>query len=219
MRSIKAIIFDLDGVLVDTAKYHYLAWKRLAEELNIEFSIEDNERLKGVSRMNSLEIILGIGGITLDNDAKIKLADKKNIWYVEYISKLTPADILPGVIDFLKSIKINGLKIALGSASKNSMLILNNLKLTDYFDAIIDGTKVSSTKPNPEVFLKGALALEVLPCQCIVFEDAQAGIDAAINAGMYCIGIGSKNILKKANLVLSGFSNMTFDKLELLSDY
>ncbi|MBU3200411.1 beta-phosphoglucomutase [Clostridium estertheticum] len=218
MRSIKAMIFDLDGVLVDTAKYHYLAWKRLAEELNIEFSIEDNERLKGVSRMKSLEIILEIGSITLDNDAKIKLADKKNIWYVEYISKLTPADILPGVIDFLKSIKINGLKIALGSASKNSMLILNNLKLTDYFDVIIDGTKVSSAKPNPEVFLKGALALEVLPCQCIVFEDAQAGIDAAINAGMYCIGIGSKNILKKANLVLSGFSNMTFDKLELLSD-
>ncbi|MBU3170559.1 beta-phosphoglucomutase [Clostridium estertheticum] len=218
MRNIKAIIFDLDGVLVATAKYHYLAWKRLAKDLNIEFSIEDNERLKGVSRMNSLDIILDIGGLTLDNDAKIKLADKKNIWYVEYISKLTPADILPGVIDFLESIKINGLKIALGSASKNSMLILKNLKLTDYFDAIIDGTKVSSTKPNPEVFLKGALALNTPPCQCIVFEDAQSGIDAAINAGMYCIGIGSKNILKKANLVLSGFSDMTFDKLGLLID-
>ncbi|APC39365.1 beta-phosphoglucomutase [Clostridium estertheticum] len=218
MRNIKAIIFDLDGVLVATAKYHYLAWKRLAKELNIEFSIEDNERLKGVSRMNSLDIILDIGGLTLDNDAKIKLAAKKNIWYVEYISKLTPADILPGVIDFLESIKINGLKIALGSASRNSMLILKNLKLTDYFDAIIDGTKVSSTKPNPEVFLKGAFALNTPPCQCIVFEDAQSGIDAAINAGMYCIGIGSKNILKKANLVLSGFSDMTFDKLELLID-
>ncbi|MBX4268346.1 beta-phosphoglucomutase [Clostridium estertheticum] len=218
MRNIKAIIFDLDGVLVATAKYHYLAWKRLAKELNIEFSIEDNERLKGVSRMNSLDIILDIGGLTLDNDAKIKLADKKNIWYVEYISKLTPADILPGVIDFLESIKINGLKIALGSASRNSMLILKNLKLTDYFDAIIDGTKVSSTKPNPEVFLKGALALNTPPCQCIVFEDAQSGIDAAINAGMYCIGIGSKNILKKANLVLSGFSDITFDKLRLLID-
>ncbi|MBU3160006.1 beta-phosphoglucomutase [Clostridium frigoris] len=215
MHNIKAIIFDLDGVLVDTAKYHYLAWKRLAQELNIEFSIEDNERLKGVSRMNSLEIILEIGNITLDDDTKIKLAEKKNIWYVEYISKLTPADILPGVIDFIESIKANGLKIALGSASKNSMLILTNLKLTDYFDAIIDGTKVSSAKPNPEVFLKGALELNIPPCQCIVFEDAQAGIDAAINAGMYCIGIGSKNRLKKANLVLSGFSNMTFDKLGL----
>ncbi|MBX4260260.1 beta-phosphoglucomutase [Clostridium estertheticum] len=218
MRNIKAIIFDLDGVLVATAKYHYLAWKRLAKELDIEFSIEDNERLKGVSRMNSLDIILGIGNIKLDNDAKIKLAEKKNSWYVEYISKLTPTDIMPGVIEFIESIKSNGIKIALGSASKNSMLILNNLKLTDYFDAIIDGTKVSSAKPNPEVFLEGALAINIPPCQCIVFEDAQAGIDAAINAGMYCIGIGSKNTLKKANLVLSGFSDMTFDKLGLLID-
>ena len=215
MHNIKAVIFDLDGVLVDTAKYHYLAWKRLAEELNIEFSLQDNERLKGVSRMQSLEIILEIGNITLDYDTKIELAEKKNIWYVEYISKLTPKDILPGVIGFLKSIKVDGIKIALGSASKNSMLILNKLNLTNYFDAIIDGTKVSKAKPDPEVFLKGAEALKVLPSECIVFEDAEAGVEAAINAGMYCIGIGSKNILKKANLVLSGFSDMTFDKLKL----
>ncbi|MCB2294981.1 beta-phosphoglucomutase [Clostridium algoriphilum] len=215
MYNIKAIIFDLDGVLVATSKYHYLAWKRLAQELNIEFTIEENERLKGVSRMNSLEIILEIGNITLDDDTKIELAEKKNTWYVEYISKLTPTDILPGVIDFIESVKESNLKIALGSASKNSMLILNKLNLTHYFDAIIDGTKVSRAKPDPEVFLKGAQALKVLPCQCIVFEDAQAGIDAAINAGMLSIGIGSKDILKKANLVLSGFSNIIFDKLEL----
>ena len=215
MKNIKAIIFDLDGVLVDTAKYHYLAWNRLAEQLNIKFSIEDNERLKGVSRMNSLDIILELGNIKLDDNIKTELAEKKNAWYVEYISKLTPADILPGAIGFIKSVKANGMKIALGSASKNSMLILNNLKLTDYFDAIIDGTKVSSAKPNPEVFLKGALALNIPPCQCIVFEDAKAGIDAAINAGMHCIGIGSKNILKKADLVFPGFSNMTFDTLGL----
>ncbi|MBU3181072.1 beta-phosphoglucomutase [Clostridium psychrophilum] len=215
MDNIKAIIFDLDGVLVNTAKYHYLAWKRLAKELNIDFTIEDNERLKGVSRMKSLDIILEIGNITLDDDTKNELAQKKNAWYVEYISKLTPADILPGVIVFLKSIKANGIKIALGSASKNSMLILTKLKLKDYFDAIIDGTKVSKAKPDPEVFLKGALELNVLPCQCIVFEDAQAGIDAAINGGMLAIGIGSKDILKKANLVLPGFSNIIFDNLEL----
>ena len=215
MHNIKAIIFDLDGVLVATAKYHYLAWKRLAKELNIDFTIEDNERLKGVSRMKSLDIILEIGNITLDDDTKNELAQKKNAWYVEYISKLTPADILPGVIVFLKSLKAKGLKIALGSASKNTMLILNKLELTDYFDAIIDGTKVSKAKPDPEVFLKGALELNVLPCQCIVFEDAEAGIDAAINAGMFSIGIGSKDILKKANLVLPGFSNIIFDNLEL----
>jgi beta-phosphoglucomutase len=215
MHNIKAVIFDLDGVLVDTAKYHYLAWKRLAEELGIEFSIEDNERLKGVSRMQSLEIILEIGNTKLDPDRKIEVAEKKNAWYVEYISKLTPEDILPGVIGFLKSIKANNIKVALGSASKNSMLILDSLNLTSYFDAIIDGTKVSKAKPHPEVFLKGAEALNVLPNQCIVFEDAEAGVEAAINAGMYCIGIGSKDILKKAHLVLSGFSDTTFDKLEL----
>jgi beta-phosphoglucomutase len=215
MHNIKAFIFDLDGVLVDTAKYHYLAWKRLAEELSIDFSEEDNERLKGVSRMQSLEIILEIGNTILDYDTKIELAEKKNIWYVEYISKLTPEDILPGVIDFLESTKANRIKIALGSASKNSMLILDKLNLTNYFNAIIDGTKVSKAKPDPEVFLKGAEALKVLPSQCIVFEDAEAGVEAAINAGMYCIGIGSKNILKKAHSVLSGFADMTFDKLKL----
>jgi len=215
MHNIKAIIFDLDGVLVDTAKYHYLAWKQLAEELNIKFSLQDNERLKGVSRMQSLEIILDLGNMTLDPATKINLAEKKNIWYVEYISKLTPDDILPGVISFLKSTKVDSIKLALGSASKNSMLILNKLNLTDYFDAIIDGTKVSKAKPDPEVFLKGAEALNVLPSECIVFEDAEAGVEAAINAGMYCIGIGSKNILKKAHLVFSGFSDITFDKLKL----
>ena len=215
MHNIKAIIFDLDGVLVNTAKYHYLAWKRLAQELSIEFSLQDNERLKGVSRMQSLDIILEIGNTTLDYNTKIELAQKKNIWYVEYISELTPKDILPGVIDFLESLKVDSIKIALGSASKNSMLILDKLNLTNYFDAIIDGTKVSKAKPDPEVFLKGAEALNVLPSECIVFEDAQAGVEAAINAGMYCIGIGSKNILKKAHLVLSGFSDMTFDKLKL----
>lgn len=215
MHNIKAFIFDLDGVLVDTAKYHFLAWKRLADELNIEFSVEDNEKLKGVSRMQSLEIILELGNITLDHDVKIELAEKKNIWYVEYISKLTPEDILPGVIGFLESAKANCIKVALGSASKNSMLILESLNLTNYFDAIIDGTKVSKAKPDPEVFLKGAEALNVSPNQCIVFEDAESGVEAAINAGMQCIGIGSKNILKKAHLVLSGFSDMTFDKLAL----
>jgi beta-phosphoglucomutase len=215
MQNIKAVIFDLDGVLVDTAKYHYLAWKRLAQELNIEFSLQDNERLKGVSRMQSLNIILEIGNITLDTDTKIELAQKKNIWYVEYISELTPKDILPGVIGFLESIKTDSIKVALGSASKNSMLILEKLNLTNYFDAIIDGTKVSKAKPDPEVFLKGAEALKVLPSECIVFEDATAGVEAAINAGMYCIGIGSENILKKAHLVISGFSDMTFDKIRL----
>jgi len=214
MYNIKAVIFDLDGVLVNTAKFHYLAWQRLATELNIKFCAQDNELLKGVSRMQSLDIILGLDNVTVDCDTKIELAQKKNGWYVEYISKLTPKDVLPGVISFLESLKLNNIKIALGSASKNTVLILNKLHLTNYFDVIIDGTKVSRSKPDPEVFLKGARELNLLPNECIVFEDAQSGVEAALSAGMYCIGIGTKDILKKANLVLPGFSGMTFDKLK-----
>ncbi|MCY6484866.1 beta-phosphoglucomutase [Clostridium aestuarii] len=216
MTKIKACIFDLDGVLVDTAKYHFLAWKKLADELNIEFTKKHNERLKGVSRMRSLEIILEIGGIKLDDETKLQLAEKKNSWYVAYISKLTADEILPGVEEFLKLAKSNNLKLALGSASKNSMLILNNLKLVDYFDSIIDGTKVSKAKPNPEVFLKGAAELKIKPEHCVVFEDAEAGIEAAVNAGMHSIGIGSPEILSKADLVISGLHEMNLDKLCVL---
>lgn len=216
MNNIKACLFDLDGVIVDTAKYHFLAWKRLADELNIEFTEKDNERLKGVSRMRSLEIILEIGQVNLDEETKNNLAAKKNDWYVEYISKLTPDEILPGAKEFLKLARENNMKIALGSASKNSMLILNKLDLVDCFDAIIDGTKVSKAKPNPEVFLKGAEALNVEPNHCVVFEDAEAGIEAAINAGMYSVGIGSPEILNKANFIISGLHEMDLSKLNSL---
>lgn len=217
MQNITACIFDLDGVLVDTAKYHYLAWKKLANELNIEFGKEHNEKLKGVSRMRSLEIILELGGIELDDDTKIKLAEKKNAWYVEYISKLKADEILPGVIEFLETAKANNFKLALGSASKNSMLILEKLNLIEYFDAIIDGTKVTKAKPDPEVFLRGAEELNVSPENCVVFEDAEAGIEAAVNAGMYSIGIGSPDILNKANFVISGLNEMTLEKLSQLN--
>lgn len=216
MGEIKACLFDLDGVLVDTAKYHFLAWKRLADELNIKFTKEDNERLKGVSRMRSLDIILEIGGVDLDSEAKLELAAKKNNWYIDFISELNPEEILPGAEEFLKLTKANNFKLALGSASKNSMLILNKLNLVDYFDAIIDGTKVSKAKPDPEVFLRGAEELKVRPEQCVVFEDAEAGVEAAINAGMYCVGIGSPQILKKANLIISGLHEMSLNKLDSL---
>ncbi|MCG8541847.1 MAG: beta-phosphoglucomutase [Clostridia bacterium] len=216
MSQIKACLFDLDGVLVDTAKYHFLAWKRLADELHIKFTKEDNERLKGVSRMRSLDIILEIGQIHFDSETKLKLAAKKNNWYVDFIKELTPDEILPGSEEFLKSAKANNFKLALGSASKNSMLILNKLNLVDYFDAIIDGTKVSKAKPDPEVFLRGAEELKVNPKQCVVFEDAEAGVEAAINADMYCVGIGSPQILKKANMVISGLHEMNLNKLNLL---
>lgn len=213
---IKALIFDLDGVIVDTAKYHYLAWKRLADEIGFFFSVEDNERLKGVSRVRSLEILLEIGGIQLSEEEKTKLADKKNAWYVDYILKMTPDEILPGVISFLEQARQKGLKTAIGSASKNAKTILDRIDLLKYFDEIIDGNKVSKAKPDPEVFLLAASSLRVKPSECIVFEDAEAGVDAALNGNMHVIGIGSEKNLGKADLVISGFQNVlleTFLKL------
>ena len=216
MNKIKACIFDLDGVIVDTAKYHYLAWRRLAEELGFKFTEEQNERLKGVSRMKSLEILLEIGNKNFTEEEKLKLAEKKNNWYIEYISKMKEDEILPGAKEFLELVRASGIKTALGSVSKNSMTILNNLKLIKYFDAVIDGNKVSKAKPDPEVFLLGAREVNVEPKNCVVFEDAQARIEAAINAGMYSIGIGNAKILNKANFVVNSLKEMTMEKLNLL---
>lgn len=213
MANIKACIFDLDGVIVDTAKYHYLAWKEIAEELGFCFTKEDNENLKGVSRMDSLNILLKIGGISLDEARKLELAQKKNKYYLNYISKMNGNELLPGVLNFIKQIREKGLKIALGSVSKNSMTILNNLKIASYFDIIIDGNKITHAKPNPEVFLKGSEELDLLPSACVVFEDSKAGILAAKNAGMYSIGIGSKSILEEADIVIQSFNDMTYERL------
>jgi len=213
---IKGCIFDLDGVVVDTAKYHYLAWKRLANELGFEFTEKDNERLKGVSRMKSLEILLEIGNLSFDEETKLKLTEKKNNWYVEYISKMDESEILPGVKEFLYQLKENGYKIALGSVSKNAMIILENTNLKQYFDAIIDGNKVTKAKPDPEVFLKGAEELNLKPEECIVFEDAIAGIEAARRANMKVIGVGSKEILKDADMVIEGFKNVSVDIIKAL---
>ena len=216
MSAIKACIFDLDGVIVDTAVYHYKAWKRLANELGFDFTEEDNEKLKGVSRVRSLELILQWGGVTKTDAEKEELANRKNEWYVEMISHMTPAEILPGAKEFLETCRAAGLKTALGSASKNSMTILNKINLAGLFDAIIDGNHVSKPKPDPEVFLKGAEAVGVPPANCVVFEDAIAGIEAAINGGMKAVGIGSPQVLTKADLVVSGLDKMNLEKLNAL---
>ncbi|MCX7694817.1 MAG: beta-phosphoglucomutase [Caloramator sp.] len=210
---IKGCIFDLDGVIVDTAKYHYLAWKRLANELGFEFTEEDNERLKGVSRMKSLEILLEIGNKEFDDETKHKLAEKKNAWYVEYISRMDESEILEGVKEFLTELREKGVKISLGSVSKNAMTILKNINLLPYFDAVIDGTKVTNAKPDPEVFLKAAEELGLKSEECCVFEDAVAGIEAARRANMKVIGVGSPDILGDANKVISGFKGITIDIL------
>ena len=216
MTEIKACLFDLDGVIVDTAKYHYIALRDLAHELGFEFTEKDNERLKGVSRIRSLEILLEVGGITLPEEKKLEIAKIKNDQYVSYILKMTPDEILPGVVRFLDELRTAGIKIALGSASKNAPIILDRLGLSHFFDAIIDGNKVTHAKPDPEVFLKGAEELGFSPSECVVFEDAEAGIEAAINGGMRCIGVGDPTILGKANIVIPGFENFGLKELKEL---
>lgn len=214
MNIVSTCIFDLDGVIVDTAKYHYLAWKRLAHELGFEFLEEHNERLKGVSRMTSLDIMLEVGGLTFSQSEKEVMAARKNEWYLEYIYKMTPEEILPGVVDFLVMLRSKGIKISLGSASKNAMLILERVQLQHYFDAVIDGNKALKAKPDPQVFLLAAEELGQNPTSCVVFEDAAAGIEAAKAAGMKCIGIGSPNVLGKADKVVPGFVNATIDLIK-----
>ncbi|HEY3370110.1 MAG TPA: beta-phosphoglucomutase [Prolixibacteraceae bacterium] len=213
MKKIKACIFDLDGVIVDTAKYHFIAWRALAEDLGFSFTEEDNERLKGVSRMQSLEILLEIGGKQFSEAEKLSMAHKKNTLYVSYIEKMTPEEILPGVREFLQELRSKGIKVALGSASKNSPMILEQIQLSGMFDAVVDGNSITEAKPNPEVFLKGAERLMVEPEQCVVFEDAIAGIEAARNANMHCVGIGAPETLGMADLVIPGFEGFTFEKL------
>lgn len=210
----KALLFDLDGVLVDTAKYHFIAWKELADELGIPFTAKDNERLKGVSRMRSLEIILEIGNRTMSEEEKNRCCDKKNQIYVGYIQKMGEDEVLPGAKEFLQDVKKKGYVIALGSASKNSMLILDRLHLTDLFDAIVDGTKVSKAKPDPAVFVAGAEALGADPSECIVFEDAVAGIQAAHAGGMQAVGIGTVEALPEADFHLPGFAGVTIEDVE-----
>jgi len=208
---ISACIFDLDGVIVDTAKYHYLAWKRLARELGFEFSSKHNERLKGVSRMRSLEILLEVGGITLSEKEMEEAARRKNAWYIDFIATITPAEILPGIPDFLQELGVYKIKIAIGSASKNAGLILKRLQIEDLFDAVIDGTQVTKTKPDPEIFLLSADALHSKPEECIVFEDARAGVEAAKNGGMTCVGVGDQEILKQADLVIRSFKGLRWE--------
>jgi beta-phosphoglucomutase len=213
MHKIEACLFDLDGVLVDTARYHYLAWRRLAQELGFEFTEAQNERLKGVSRVRSLEILLEIGHKQVDQTTFGDLAAKKNAWYVASIAQMTPAEILPGAKEFLGALRAAGIKTALGSASQNAGLILAKIGLVDHFDAIVDGTHTSKAKPDPEVFLLGAQAVGIPAANCCVFEDAAAGVDAAKAAGMKVVGIGRPSILPHADLVIEGLHQMSIERL------
>lgn len=205
----KGFIFDLDGVIVDTAKYHFLAWKKLAETIGVTFTETENEQLKGVSRVRSLEKILEWGNKTLDQDTFMELMARKNNDYLAYIDTMNTSEILPDVSRVLLFLKEQNQRIALGSASKNARAILKKVALFSNFEAIVDGTNVTKAKPNPEVFLKAAQQLGVNAEKCIVFEDSVAGIQAANTAGMISIGIGNKEILSEATYVFKDFTEMS----------
>jgi len=216
MTNKKAFIFDLDGVIVDTAKYHFIAWQKLAQELGIDFTPEHNEQLKGVSRQQSLEIILNIGNATATNEQKTKWLTQKNDEYLSYISQIDQSEILGGVLPVLDYIKSKNQKIVLGSASKNARLILEKTGIMSYFDAIIDGNDVSKAKPDPEVFALGAQKVGIEPENCIVFEDSIAGIQAANIAGMTSIGIGEKDILNEADYIFNDFNHIEVEFIDTL---
>lgn len=205
----KGFIFDLDGVIVDTAKYHYLAWKELANSLGIDFTEKENEQLKGVSRVRSLEKILSWGNKTLPQDEFTRLMATKNDEYLSYINKMNESELLPEVKDRLTFIKNKRQGIALGSASKNARYIIEKVDVKDMFDAVVDGTDVSKAKPDPEVFLIAAKLLNIEPENCIVFEDSVAGVQAANTAKMISIGIGSEEVLGEADYVFKDFTEIS----------
>lgn len=215
MPLIEACLFDLDGVIVDTAKYHYIAWRQLANDLGFDLTHAQNELLKGISRMESLEIILALGNVKLSEEEKLQRATEKNSRYLALCMQMTPADTLPGVRAFLDELKVKRIPIGLGSASKNAKVILERIDMLSYFDTIVDGNRITRGKPDPEVFLTGAADLGALPGACVVFEDAVAGIQSAKAAGMLAVGIGEKTVLAQADIVIPGFTDFHFEDLEV----
>jgi beta-phosphoglucomutase len=207
----KAFIFDLDGVIVDTARYHYLAWQKIANELDIDFTLEHNELLKGVSRVRSLDIILEIGKVDASQEDKNRWLTQKNEEYLTYLVDMDQSELLPGVLSMLQYLKEKDQRIALGSASKNARPILEKTGIRHYFDAIVDGNDVSNAKPDPEVFLIAAKLLDVSPENSIVFEDSVAGVQAANIGKMTSIGIGEESILYEAKYIFKGFNQIEKD--------
>jgi beta-phosphoglucomutase len=212
----KAFIFDLDGVIVDTAKYHFLAWQKLAQELGIEFTPEHNEELKGVSRVRSLDIILELGNVTASQEDKNKWLIQKNEEYLSYLVTMDESELLPGVLPVLHYLKDKKQLIALGSASKNARPILEKTGIMSMFDAIVDGNDVTNAKPNPEVFLQAAKLLNATNENAIVFEDSVAGIQAANTANMISIGIGDATILNEAKYNFQDFTFIDVSFMEAL---
>jgi beta-phosphoglucomutase len=206
----KGLIFDLDGVIVNTEHNHFEAWKRTADELGIDFTEKDNEKLKGLSRVDSLQAILDLGNTVIQPSLFDAMLLSKNDFYLDSISNLNESNILPGVIRVLDEAKARGMKLAVGSSSKNAKYILNKIGLSDRFTEIVDGTMVENPKPNPEVFLKGAAAMGFLPNECVVFEDAESGINAAKAGSFFAIAVGNPEIAKLGDLYLEDLNAFEF---------
>ncbi|MGX7148412.1 beta-phosphoglucomutase [Enterococcus ureasiticus] len=211
----KAVIFDLDGVITDTAAFHFVAWKKLGEKLGIELTESFNEELKGVDRIESLRRILALRNQELDfsNEEKAVLATEKNDYYVTLIQQITPNDLLPGISDLLKDLKKNHIKVGLASASKNAPMILNQLGLTNAFDTIVDPATLSKGKPDPEIFVKACEQLLITPSEAIGIEDAYSGVQAINDANMLSVGVGDAETLSAADYVFSTTANLTFEEL------
>jgi beta-phosphoglucomutase len=206
MSRFKAVIFDLDGVITDTAHYHYLAWKRLAESQGVHFDHAFNENLKGIDRMGSLDLILASSSRVYTPAEKLALADEKNLHYQELIATMSATDLLPGAVEALDAVRAAGLRIGLASVSKNAFTVLERLGITDKFDYVVDAATIARGKPDPEIFLKAARELSVAPVDCLGVEDAVAGVASIKSAGMYALGIGDPAVLTQADVVIPSLS-------------
>lgn len=213
MPNYKAFLFDLDGVLVNTAKYHYLAWKRLADELGIPFDEARNEAFKGVSRMRCMELLAEWGDLKLNDQEMTDYANRKNAWYVEMLGTLDSSELLPGAVSVIERARARGVKCAICSASKNTPIILERLGITDYFDSIIDGNRTQKAKPDPEVFLLAARELGAANSECVIFEDSLAGIQAGLGEGIYTVGIGEPENLPGAGQCIPDLAHLDLDAL------
>lgn len=215
-RYFAGVIFDLDGVITDTAEYHYQAWKRLADRLGLPFDRKINERLKGVPRMDSLNIILEKSPRVYSDAEKLQLASEKNADYVALISEITPTDLLPGTLELIQQLKAGGYKIGLASASKNAALVMDRLQIASYFDTLVDAATIKNGKPDPEIFLVAAEQLGLVPNVCIGVEDAQAGVKAIKAAGMFAVGVGAPGTLEGVDVMIPDLREFDLARYETL---
>jgi len=218
-KELKAVIFDLDGVIADTARFHYQAWKKLASEIGINLTYEFNENLKGVGRMESLDLILALTEKDYSNEEKIGLANKKNRYYLEFVSRMTPSDLLPGVVKCFEVIKDNNIKIVLASASKNSLDVIKRLEIKNYFDYVVSSKDILNSKPNPEIFIKAAKGIKVATKNCVGVEDSIAGILAINACNMFSVGIGNNKNLYPADICMKNLTEFDIEEIYLIGGF